>query len=104
MNHTVPRFKDIPKVPLRPATPYAAFSVEYVRKNPPEKDFLAISKAVSAAWNQMSASEKEQRNRAFREALDAHILQDIRDSLPQPPKIHYMHGEGRGRKPDLVPK
>ncbi|KAI1808607.1 hypothetical protein F4811DRAFT_499993 [Daldinia bambusicola] len=43
--------------------------------------------------------QEEERKR--REALDAHILEDIRDSLPQPPKIHYMHGPGRGRKPDL---
>ncbi|KAI1098984.1 hypothetical protein F4804DRAFT_100074 [Jackrogersella minutella] len=41
--------------------------------------------------------------RRRREALDAHILEDIRESLPQPPKIHYMHGPGRGRKPDLLP-
>ncbi|KAI2630803.1 hypothetical protein GGR54DRAFT_171130 [Hypoxylon sp. NC1633] len=44
-----------------------------------------------------------EQERKRREALDAHILQDIRDSLPQPPKIHYMHGPGRGRKPDLSP-
>ncbi|KAI1469364.1 uncharacterized protein F4812DRAFT_422826 [Daldinia caldariorum] len=43
----------------------------------------------------------QEQERKRREALDAHILQDIRDSLPQPPKIHYMHGPGRGRKPDL---
>ncbi|KAI0844975.1 hypothetical protein F5Y00DRAFT_184925 [Daldinia vernicosa] len=43
--------------------------------------------------------DREQ-ERKRREALDAHILEDIRDSLPQPPKIHYMHGPGRGRKPD----
>ncbi|KAI0883646.1 uncharacterized protein GGS22DRAFT_167605 [Annulohypoxylon maeteangense] len=41
-----------------------------------------------------------EQERKRREALDAHILQDIRESLPQPPKIHYMHGPGRGRKPD----
>ncbi|KAL7627057.1 hypothetical protein AAE478_003833 [Parahypoxylon ruwenzoriense] len=44
--------------------------------------------------------EQERRRRA---ALDAHILEDIRDSLPQPPRIHYMHGPGRGRKPDMLP-
>ncbi|KAI4865881.1 hypothetical protein F4820DRAFT_277723 [Hypoxylon rubiginosum] len=44
-----------------------------------------------------------EQERKRREALDAHILQDIRDSLPQPPRIHYMHGPGRGRKPDLSP-
>ncbi|KAI0841519.1 hypothetical protein F5Y06DRAFT_192485 [Hypoxylon sp. FL0890] len=38
-----------------------------------------------------------------REALDAGILKDIRESLPQPPKIHYMHGPGRGRKPETLP-
>ncbi|OTA91551.1 hypothetical protein M434DRAFT_397077 [Hypoxylon sp. CO27-5] len=38
-----------------------------------------------------------------REALDANILKDIRESLPQPPKIHYMHGPGRGRKPETLP-
>ncbi|OTB17874.1 hypothetical protein K445DRAFT_315612 [Daldinia sp. EC12] len=43
----------------------------------------------------------QEQERKRREALDAHILRDIRDSLPQPPKIHYMHGPGRGRKPDL---
>ncbi|KAI0122262.1 hypothetical protein F4814DRAFT_408119 [Daldinia grandis] len=43
----------------------------------------------------------QEQERKRREALDAHILEDIRDSLPQPPKIHYMHGPGRGRKPDL---
>ncbi|KAI1213226.1 uncharacterized protein F4807DRAFT_410201 [Annulohypoxylon truncatum] len=47
-----------------------------------------------------TAYDPEQ-ERKRREALDAHILQDIRESLPQPPKIHYMHGPGRGRKPDL---
>ncbi|KAI1402218.1 hypothetical protein F4819DRAFT_455447 [Hypoxylon fuscum] len=44
-----------------------------------------------------------EQERKRREALDAGILKDIRDSLPQPPKIHYMHGPGRGRKPDLMP-
>ncbi|KAI1772356.1 hypothetical protein F4818DRAFT_425698 [Hypoxylon cercidicola] len=44
-----------------------------------------------------------EQERKRREALDAHILQDIRNSLPQPPRIHYMHGPGRGRKPDLLP-
>lgn len=48
-----------------------------------------------------TAYDPEQ-ERKRREALDAHILQDIRESLPQPPKIHYMHGPGRGRKPDLA--
>ncbi|KAI0098975.1 hypothetical protein F4776DRAFT_527093 [Hypoxylon sp. NC0597] len=38
-----------------------------------------------------------------REALDANILKGIRESLPQPPKIHYMHGPGRGRKPETLP-
>ncbi|KAI1144461.1 hypothetical protein F5Y05DRAFT_28051 [Hypoxylon sp. FL0543] len=38
-----------------------------------------------------------------REALDAGILQDIRESLPPPPRIHYMHGPGRGRKPETLP-
>lgn len=44
-----------------------------------------------------------EQERKRREALDAHILQDIRESLPQPPKIHYMHGPGRGRKPEQLP-
>ncbi|KAI1762486.1 hypothetical protein GGR53DRAFT_416027 [Hypoxylon sp. FL1150] len=44
-----------------------------------------------------------EQERKRREALDAHILKDIRDSLPQPPKIHYMHGPGRGRKPEPSP-
>ncbi|KAI0386087.1 hypothetical protein F5Y04DRAFT_115702 [Hypomontagnella monticulosa] len=59
-------------------------------------------------WSEQKEGEgapyDAEQERKRREALDAHILQDIRDSLPQPPKIHYMHGEGRGRKPDLVPR
>ncbi|KAH9898849.1 hypothetical protein F4778DRAFT_171727 [Xylariomycetidae sp. FL2044] len=45
-------------------------------------------------------AEQERRRK---EALDANILKDIRESLPQPPKIHYMHGPGRGRKPEADP-
>ncbi|KAI1413697.1 hypothetical protein F5Y13DRAFT_160883 [Hypoxylon sp. FL1857] len=44
--------------------------------------------------------EQEHKRRA---ALDADILKGIRESLPQPPKIHYMHGPGRGRKPETLP-
>ncbi|KAI1074343.1 hypothetical protein F5B20DRAFT_441084 [Whalleya microplaca] len=40
-----------------------------------------------------------EQERKRREALDAGILRDIRASLPRPPpKIHYMHGPGRGRE------
>ncbi|KAI1089649.1 hypothetical protein F5B19DRAFT_360603 [Rostrohypoxylon terebratum] len=51
--------------------------------------------------NPETAYDPEQ-ERKRREALDAHILQDIRESLPQPPKIHYMHRPGRERRPDLA--
>ncbi|OTB08351.1 hypothetical protein M426DRAFT_316975 [Hypoxylon sp. CI-4A] len=51
-------------------------------------------------WTEQAEAHDAEQERKRREALDAHILEDIRESLPQPPKIHYMHGEGRGRRPD----
>ncbi|KAI1340527.1 hypothetical protein F5Y15DRAFT_42149 [Xylariaceae sp. FL0016] len=37
-----------------------------------------------------------------KQALDADIFRDVRENLPQPPKIHYMHGPGRGRKDEVT--
>ncbi|KAI0143538.1 hypothetical protein GGR57DRAFT_348757 [Xylariaceae sp. FL1272] len=50
-------------------------------------------------------SEEVQRAKAEQEAkrkaaLDAGIVQEIRDSLPPPPRIHHLHAPGRGRRPD----
>ncbi|KAI1384565.1 uncharacterized protein F4822DRAFT_366940 [Hypoxylon trugodes] len=56
-------------------------------------------------WTLTESEEPYDREqeRKRREALDAHILQDIRESLPQPSRIYYMHGPGRGRKPETLP-
>ncbi|KAI3336699.1 hypothetical protein HD806DRAFT_474507 [Xylariaceae sp. AK1471] len=43
---------------------------------------------------------KEEQERRRKEALDAGIAQEIRASLPQPPRTYHLHGPGRGRKPE----
>ncbi|KAI0907961.1 hypothetical protein F4823DRAFT_564292 [Ustulina deusta] len=45
--------------------------------------------------------DQDQRRKA---ALDAGIVQEIRASLPQPPRTYHLHEPGRGRRPedDLV--
>ncbi|CAJ2510004.1 Uu.00g059040.m01.CDS01 [Anthostomella pinea] len=42
-------------------------------------------------------AEQERRRK---QALDGDILRDIRENLPLPPRIHYTHGPGRGRRPE----
>ncbi|KAI8966361.1 hypothetical protein F5Y11DRAFT_190348 [Daldinia sp. FL1419] len=69
----------------------------------PRRGGASSGRGGAGNWTSEHGDEPYDREqeRKRREALDAHILQDIRNSLPQPPKIHYMHGPGRGRKPDL---
>ncbi|KAI1267422.1 hypothetical protein F5Y18DRAFT_337501 [Xylariaceae sp. FL1019] len=45
---------------------------------------------------QRAKAEQEAKRKA---ALDAGIVQEIRDSLPPPPRIHHLHAPGRGRRP-----
>ncbi|KAI2624039.1 hypothetical protein GGS26DRAFT_593558 [Hypomontagnella submonticulosa] len=78
------------------------------KQHQPSRSAGLSGRGGAGNWTEQKGGEgapyDAEQERKRREALDAHILQDIRDSLPQPPKIHYMHGEGRGRKPDLLPK
>ncbi|KAI1822323.1 hypothetical protein F4861DRAFT_397380 [Xylaria intraflava] len=43
---------------------------------------------------------KLEQDKRRKEALDAGIAQEIRASLPQPPRTYHLHAPGRGRRPD----
>ncbi|RWA12409.1 hypothetical protein EKO27_g2707 [Xylaria grammica] len=43
---------------------------------------------------------KDEQDRRRKEALDAGIAQEIRASIPQPPRTYHLHEPGRGRRPE----
>ncbi|KAI2470438.1 hypothetical protein F4781DRAFT_421357 [Annulohypoxylon bovei var. microspora] len=96
----------IPTVPDPSSHPSSSTNAPKPLSQPPQPPTRSGHSGRGGAGNWVSTDEEPaydpEQERKRREALDAHILEDIRESLPQPPKIHYMHGPGRGRKPDLA--
>ncbi|KAI1374537.1 hypothetical protein F4677DRAFT_160370 [Hypoxylon crocopeplum] len=92
-----------PSVPNSPTSTTPNPQPQQQQVPPPPSRNMHSGRGGAGNWTTTAEGVYDpEQERKRREALDAHILQDIRDSLPQPPKIHYMHGPGRGRKPDLV--